>query len=431
MKLKKLHLTNFRGFEKFETQFHENTTVIIGRNGAGKTSILDAIALGMLHYTNALMTTRNISTDSARFSDADITTGKSKSTCALSLNHAVINAGSDFTVRIEKSRTITRASSTITPEDSLKTIKNRIKNETLISVPIVAYFNVNRTAPAKTNQNKSQPKDLVATYKDSLSLRNPTFHTFVNWYINQVNRENSIKIKKGDLNVEIESLANIRSALKVFLSNIEPSTYGDIIVHTEENQTNNFDYVPKQSLVIFKDENEFSLDQLSDGERMIITLVAEIARRLVIANKENPLQGVGVVLIDEIELHLHPSWQRLVVKALEKTFPNLSFIFTTHSPLILSSLRRKSIKVVRNYLEVPTDELPDIYTATSDEILEKLMLAHDSYNPYEEELKEVDKLFNDMKIDEAHAKLQDIKSKLNSQPVWLTDYEMRLEFARQ
>ena len=72
-----------------------------------------------------------------------------------------------------------------------------------------------------------------------------------------------------------------------------------------------------------------SIDQLSDGERSFLALICDLGRRLALANPddlEDPLHGAGVVLIDELELHLHPTWQREVIEKLRTTFPNIQFI---------------------------------------------------------------------------------------------------------
>ena len=83
-----------------------------------------------------------------------------------------------------------------------------------------------------------------------------------------------------------------------------------------------------------------SMEQLSDGEKCALAMFGDLARRLSIANPSlsNPLDGEGIVLIDEIELHMHPSWQRNIIPILKKTFPNIQFIVTTHSPLVLGEL---------------------------------------------------------------------------------------------
>ena len=94
-------------------------------------------------------------------------------------------------------------------------------------------------------------------------------------------------------------------------------------------------------LLVDKVGRTFEVFQLSDGERAFLALGADLARRLTLANPglANPLQGAGVVLIDELELHLHPRWQRTAVEKLRTTFPNIQFIATTHSPFVIQTLR--------------------------------------------------------------------------------------------
>lgn len=94
-------------------------------------------------------------------------------------------------------------------------------------------------------------------------------------------------------------------------------------------------------MVCTKQGQELRVDQLSDGEKCPLALIGDLARRLAIANPgaKEPLHGDGIVLIDEIDLHLHPSWQRRVIGWLETTFPNCQLIVSTHSPQVLSSVR--------------------------------------------------------------------------------------------
>jgi predicted ATP-binding protein involved in virulence len=100
--------------------------------------------------------------------------------------------------------------------------------------------------------------------------------------------------------------------------------------------------VEEEPLRLLVNKNGVSLDlsQLSDGERSFLAIVCDLGKRLALANPEldDPLQGAGVVLIDELELHLHPRWQREVVEKLRSTFPHIQFIATTHSPFVIQSL---------------------------------------------------------------------------------------------
>ena len=88
----------------------------------------------------------------------------------------------------------------------------------------------------------------------------------------------------------------------------------------------------ENALIITKDGLDIDVNQLSAGEKSVILLIADLAMRLTIANPslENPLEGEGIVLIDEIDLHLHPQWQRNILPALLATFSKCQFIVTTH-----------------------------------------------------------------------------------------------------
>ena len=93
-------------------------------------------------------------------------------------------------------------------------------------------------------------------------------------------------------------------------------------------------------LVVTKNGIEYNVNQLSDGEKCTLALIGDLARRIAMANPNlpDPLEGVGIVLIDEIELHMHPSWQRRILPTLRRTFPNIQFIITTHSPQVLGEV---------------------------------------------------------------------------------------------
>ena len=93
-------------------------------------------------------------------------------------------------------------------------------------------------------------------------------------------------------------------------------------------------------MTVKKNGLEMRVDNLSDGEKCTLALFGDLARRIALANpsRSNPLEGEGIVLIDEIELHMHPSWQRKILGALKSTFPNIQFIITTHSPQVISEV---------------------------------------------------------------------------------------------
>src|SRR5690606_16645134 len=98
---------------------------------------------------------------------------------------------------------------------------------------------------------------------------------------------------------------------------------------------------------VMKSGRMLFLEQLSDGERGLLALVFDLTRRLAIANPDsaNPIsEGVALVLIDEIELHLHPKWQRDVLQRLRGIFKACQFVVTTHSPLVLGEVPARCVR---------------------------------------------------------------------------------------
>ncbi len=172
-----------------------------------------------------------------------------------------------------------------------------------------------------------------------------------------------------------------------------------------------------------------SIHQLSHGERGFLTLLGDIARRLSIANPglDDPLQGEGVVLIDEIELHLHPGWQRKIVPLLTKTFPNIQFIITTHSPQVISTINKESVFLLENF---QLKKVPATLGRDSNSILEEIFLIPERPEGINEKLEKVYELMNDPdKINEAKALLQEIEQKYEvSRDEEVMQAKMHLEF---
>jgi len=130
-------------------------------------------------------------------------------------------------------------------------------------------------------------------------------------------------------------------------------------------------------MVVTKNNCELRIEQLSDGEKCLLAMVGDLARRLAIVNPslDDPLHGEGVVLIDEIDLHLHPTWQRMILPRLMETFPNCQFIVTTHSPQIIGEMKSEHVFILsdgENGIETNRPAY-EIYGQTSGILLEDMM----------------------------------------------------------
>ncbi|MDD4967961.1 MAG: AAA family ATPase [Paludibacter sp.] len=177
--------------------------------------------------------------------------------------------------------------------------------------------------------------------------------------------------------------------------------------------------VPRPIMLINKNGETFNIDQLSDGEKNLITLVGDIARRLAIANptSNHPLHGEGIILIDEIDLHLHPSWQRLIISQLTKVFPNCQFIITTHSPQVISQVQSESLFLLKNKNnELSYSKALESYGMNTDRILEDLLDVDARPSKEKKELHKIFQLIQENKIEEAKSKIITLKNLIGEDP---------------
>ncbi|HMG66693.1 MAG TPA: AAA family ATPase, partial [Chitinophagaceae bacterium] len=176
---------------------------------------------------------------------------------------------------------------------------------------------------------------------------------------------------------------------------------------------------PRPQMLVDKDGETMSLEQLSDGEKNVIALVGDIARRLSIANSNSnkPLEGKGIILIDEIDLHLHPSWQRLMIPKLTELFPNCQFFVTTHSPQVLSHVHPENIFLLRNEKNVFTySKAIESYGQNSDRILEDLLGVDARPTKEKEMLHNLFKLIQNDNLKQAKIEVEKLSKLIGNDP---------------
>jgi len=193
------------------------------------------------------------------------------------------------------------------------------------------------------------------------------FKHFIDWYINEENNENREIVRNGN-GYQNPRLTPMREALERFFSNLRGSSkYENLYVETLKENSNSY----HPYLFIKKNKEIFKLDNLSDGEKMAVLVVGDIARKLTVNYKGNKpeeiLKESAIILMDEVDLHLHPGWQRDIIPALAHVFPNVQFLVTTHSPQVLSNVRKESVHIIKDFKRVPFT--PSIYGADSNMIL--------------------------------------------------------------
>ena len=309
MKVRELTVTNFRGFageRRFELS--DRFTVIAGINGRGKSSLLDGLALLLARLLRAL----SLSASSGRTISAnDVHAGQAEAALAMQVLCAGIPVKYDVAFSPSSKRVRARGLASAVREQIRKNYGDPTREDD--QAPVAVYFTTDR---AGYRLPRSLPSELPTgqrlAHHGALSNRMVDYRDFMARYQLWVRQQSA-------------ELAAFNELLGKFLDG-----FSDVAVEEEPLR-----------LTVKKAGARISLQQLSDGERAFIALLGDLVRRLALANPgmPNPLEGHGVVLIDELELHLHPRWQREVVEKLRTSFPNIQFIATTHSPFIIQSLR--------------------------------------------------------------------------------------------
>lgn len=363
MKLERIKLTNFRCYPELEVELHPQVTVLVAENGQGKTTLLDAIRIAMWPYLGSFDLARPGKSDRGnRIDTDDVRLNKTLDQRWVRQFPCRIEATGDYGLGPKTWTRYREKESQKTPtlDDShakamtevaralqadIRDIEQSIKN-----LFVLGYYGTGRlwgnafdSRLKKKARNKNDEFIRTYAYRDCMvPLSN--FQQFNNWYIHEFLKLREVQIK------HIESGSSIETA-----PDSDPVIAVQKAVNTLLKDTGwqNLEYsqTHDKSLVLsHADKDKLKLEQLSDGIKNMVAMVADIAYRCCHLNAhlgvDAPVKSSGVVLIDEVDMHLHPKWQQTVIKGLTTAFPNLQFIVTTHSPQVLSTVGKESIRVI-------------------------------------------------------------------------------------
>jgi energy-coupling factor transporter ATP-binding protein EcfA2/ribonuclease HI len=330
MNLKRLQVADLRAFKQAAFEFNSRMTLLVGVNGVGKTTVLDALRICLSKILPAVTSSRS---RGLPFTDDDIR----GSTSAMTVQLGFELGGREFEFLVHKQREgnvahktgIVREQTIETPDKGKCTPDLSVLGESFkaaLAQPLGIFFATRRSLVSDSNPTSgSAAGGQSAAFADALSnTRELRLAEIAYWMHAQdeLGRENP--------RAKEHSVALVRAA-KGFLPECK---------HLRAEAS------PKPRLLVEKGRVTLDVRQLSDGERSILALVLDLARRLSQANPglANPVkQGQGIVLIDELDLHLHPKWQRTIVERLTKTFDSCQFVVTTHSPQIVAAVEPEQV----------------------------------------------------------------------------------------
>ena len=354
MYLKRLKLHNFKCFEDLDMEFHDNLTVIVGSNGAGKTTILEgaAIAVSSLFVKMDGLTGGKIDRTQAHLKSYSVGSTKDVQeqypvvVSAIAKDNQFLS-GED----IEWTRSLSSSTGQTLFGDAKDItslgveLQQKVrKGDTKILLPLFAYYGTGRL----WDYHREKQSDVFETNNRLNGYLNcmdgtANIKLMMNWFLKMTVQ----KYQNQELNLgDIPELEAVYSAMETCYRRITGCDYVKM----------QYNMGTKALDVAYKDASgnimRMPINQLSDGYKSTISLVADIAYRMAVLNPQLLgsvcSQTDGIVLIDEVDLHLHPEWQQQILADLTAIFPKVQFIVTTHAPAVISSVEQECVRVLHN-----------------------------------------------------------------------------------
>jgi len=396
MRVEKLELTNFRGIRQLFLQFQTQTTVLVGINGVGKSAVLDALALLLGRLTRGVKLTSE--DELPHLTEKDLRAGSKDLRLAVETRHG-------DTQRMWALSVKGPYSNFQYPEQQGDLfLLNSIPTGTEVfgPVPLVVQYSTSRGQWSSTQHlDQETPVGRAAAFKNALPAGVGTFDAFYAWFREREDIENEERAQ-GKIEFKDPQLEAVRGAVAALLQG-----FSNLRIERK-----------LRRMTVQKQDQVLDVTQLSAGEKALLTLVSDLARRLSLANPDakDPRLGEGVVLIDEVDLHLHPRWQRMLLPSLERTFPNCQFVVTTHSPQVISEVKPECIYLLERTPEgeIIANRPESSFGLDSNRILEDLMGVDERPRRIKEQLLQFFRLIDDGKLDEAKALRRELEAEIGS-----------------
>lgn len=407
MQVTSLTLKNFRCFKELNVDFHKRLTVLVAPNGQGKSSVLDALRIVLWPYVSAFDVVPGTMTSTGiEIGDVRLVRNERKKAMEASLPTRIeasfscqgreIQAARQRDKVSQGSRTSSRHAKEL--ENAGKKLQQQVRINTEydteandeVILPCIGFYGTGRLWKQRylTLKNQASSDFFSRTYAYVGCLDSGSdYKFFADWFFHlfasdfeqktkAMERQGFAGLVDGELSYA-DLMQCIRDAV-------------DLVMKDQGWHSLSYSSIQKTLIMTSDDLGELKVDQLSDGLKSVVAMVADIAYRCVRLNvhlsKDAARQTPGLVIIDEVDMHLHPSWQQTILHSLQEAFPRIQFIVTTHSPQVLSTVRRENIRIIQSkQAGVLTAEQPlaKTYGEPSGDVLHSVMSV-DPLPPIEE-----------------------------------------------
>ena len=331
MILRNLDLKEFRGFQYERIDLDPQLTIIVGANGAGKSSVLDAISILLDQYSARLLDLRS---SAKRLNATDARLGAKDTLISVTVEDEGNEVRWALRKQGPKQRLLKPTGSELAGLNALvRRIADRADDEAdYLADAVLPIFYDQRRALAEVPQRKRTAAKHARrdAFAESRSKGGLDFRGFVYWF--QERESEELRLQRANRSYEDPQLGAVRRAIA------DATGLTDL----------SYRPIPPRGLMVKKQGIELRVDQLSTGERAFLAVAGDLARRLAMlaGDEGSPAPKRAIVLIDEVELHLHPRWQREILPWMLRAFPQCQFIVTTHSPQVIGDIEARHIRVL-------------------------------------------------------------------------------------
>jgi predicted ATP-binding protein involved in virulence len=433
MRIDHLTVLNFKGFDLRRFSFNTSFNLLVGINGTGKTSALDALAvaagtwfLGIRGYESP----RHIKPDEIRLAARvyeDEIRFEEQYPVRVEASGQVFGNDLNWARALDNATGRTKYGEATTVRDLARKADTEAREGKAITLPLISYYGTGRLwleprsfSRIKTAE-KLSPKTRLSRlegYRNSIDPR-LSVKDLVQW----IARQSWAGYQQGKEKTLFQAVKQA------------------IIACTEDAENLYFDPARGEVIVVMREHGAQPFANLSDGQRSMLAMVGDIAQK---AAKLNPhlgdqvlTQTPGVVLIDELDLHLHPRWQRRVMADLKKCFPNIQFIATTHSPQLIGQARTEEIIVLESgmkrdgHVQRRVDDHPEqSFGMDSNWILKYIMGTSDRDPQVTQKLDEIRNLIEEDKLESAREKINSLRLEIGEHPELVRDETLIERYSR-
>ncbi len=361
MYLERIKIENFKAISSMEIHLKSGVNLLIGDNGVGKTSILDAIVVALGGYLNGVngVSAKNILMSDVRMNTLNIGSASTsieyytpvRICCELNVDNQIYEWE-----RIREDEAPKRNTRIIKKYGDITKYAKYITNDIRQELPVLSYQSSIRASQTRRG-------DFGAEMKKRMDDRRCGYLGCLDSVLDLKRiKEWCYEMQRiaFDQNKKVEEYEQFKRIVGIFMQYMSELKEMPQVYYSRQHK----------DIVYAEKEEVVPISCLSAGYQSVLWMIMDIAYRLATLNpgKDNLMECKGVVLIDEVDMHLHPKWQWNVIKTLEKTFPNIQFIIATHSPIIISSCKAANLILIDN--EQKVSYLKDAYGYSVNDVLE-------------------------------------------------------------